>query len=450
MRDRPDEGFGGSDSVPFEPLGGSDAGAISDAQLLEHVRAVVAPVAKDVSAVIEDPRALQMARDLADVFADHPTIAGMTKAEALQALGHRGPVDHAMFESRFDHFVRMGLIRSYLPKKNQKRYVLDPAGLVGLLVFERIGARGGVDEMLYLLDRTGRIVQSGEADRATVVAHLRRCRQLLSVYAAQLARMVEAASIRELVDEQRHHDPRRAEAEVHKLNQLVTRHYPADHELNDLAFRLLETELHYRTQVLAAVNRVLDQGGASLDFSVLLPEQYITAALDATFDELAQVGERLVVDPPMPWTDPGSLLEAIDEYRPRHRVRIRPPAPASVGESDPIGRLQRRHREDHQRRRLAAESHLQTADTVELTGVLRALGWPQAAEQLTALLSLSADPTQPFSVELGLMLLVDSEAPVTYLHSVTLRRATPDDDGLLQEVVAAPAGSGDRGLAGDR
>jgi hypothetical protein len=234
---------------------------------------------------------------------------------------------------------------------------------------------------------------------------------------------VESASIRDLIDEQRHHDPGRVEQQVHALNRLVTDRFQRDHELSDLAFQLVEAELGYRHQVLAAVERVLDQGGASLDFSVLTPEQYLTAAVDAYAEELAQVGSHLVVDPLMPWLDPGAVLEAIEEYRPRRRVRTRPPAPADSGEPDPIGTLQRRREHERRKRALAAESQLQGQEAVDLTGFLRGMEWPAAAQHLVGLLAISADAAQPFSVDLGQALLVDPETPVTYLHPVTLRRA---------------------------
>ena len=190
-------------------------------------------------------------------------------------------------------------------------------------------------------------------------------------------------------------------------------------------------------QVLAAVERVLDQGGASLDFSVLTPEQYLTAAVEASVVELANVGRHLVVDPPVPWVDPGAVLEAIEEYRPRRKVRTRPPAPDDVGEVDPIGAMQRRHRQERRRRALAAESQLQGQDAVDLTGFLRGLEWPAAAQHLTNLLALSGDPTQPFSVDLGQALLIDPETPVTYLHPVMLRHIVQSPD--CAEVVERPS-----------
>lgn len=420
---------------PGPRLSSADGARISDRRLLENLRSFIAPVANDASAVVDDPRALQMARDLSEVFAEHAGLEGMTKAEAEQALSRRGPVDRALFDSRFDLFVRMGLIQPFLAKKHQFRYVLDPCGLAGLLVFERMGTRGGVDEMLLLLDRTRWLIEHGPADREAVATYLRRCRHILTAYTAALARLVESASIRDLIDEQRHHDPYRVEEQVHALNRLVTDRYQRDHELSDLAFHLVEAELSYRHHVLAAVERVLDQGGASLDFSVLTPEQYLTAAVEASAGELEQVGSHLVVDPPMPWLDPGAVLEAIEEYRPRRRVRTRPPAPADSGEADPIGTLQRRREHERRKRALAAESQLQGQDAVDLTGFLRGMEWPVAAQHLAGLLAISADPSQPFSIELGQAVLIDPETPVTYLHAVTLRRAASPPDSGQEETI---------------
>jgi hypothetical protein len=331
-------------------------------------------------------------------------------------------VDRALFESRFDLFIRMGLIKPFLEKKKQSRYVLDPSGMVGLLVFERLGTRGGVEEMLLLLDRTRRLIETGEADRATLAKHLKRCRQLLSVYTASLARLIGTASISELMDEHRNHDPRRVQHDVHLLNRLVTDRFARDFELGELAFQLVKAELAYRHQVLSAVDRVLDQGGASLDFSVLTPEQYLSAALDASLEELSEVARQLVVDPPSAWLDPGSIVDALDEFRPTRRQPSRPPGPTGGMDADPIGTMQQQHQRMIRQRRLAIESHLGNADSIDLTASLREMGWPAAAVELVELLGVSADPTQPFTVRLGGKALIEAEAPVTYLHPVTLHR----------------------------
>ncbi|TQM43904.1 hypothetical protein [Pseudonocardia cypriaca] len=415
--------------IPSPDPTGSDRESPSDAIVLKRLRSFVASIANDASAVTDDPRALQLARDLSEVFADHAGLTGLTKAEAEQALAKYGHYDEAFFESRFELFIRMELISPFLAKKHQQRYVLDPSGLAGLLVFERLGTRGGVDEMLLLLDRTRWMLERGDIDRVDLVRYLKRCRQLLSVYAAKLARLVDTASIAVLIEEHRNHDAARVQQDVHSMNKLVSDRFPGDHELGDLAFRLVEAELRYREQVIAAVSRVLDQGGATLDFSVLPAEQYRTAAQDCTLDELAGVGASLVVDPPQPWIDPGALLDAIEEYRPRVRVSGRPPAPTVKAEDDPIGAMRTRYERKAYERARQMEDYLQGAQAVELTLTLRALGWPQAGEQLMELLAVSADPDQPFSVELGQMLLVDREGAVTYMHPVFLKR--PQEQGLL-------------------
>src|SRR5258708_18067397 len=143
----------------------SCTGEVSAERLLENLRSCVAPIANDASAVVEDPRALQMARDLSEVFAEHAGVSGLTKAEAEQALARRGPLDRTLFESRFDLFVRMGLIQPFLAKKHQSRYVLDPCGLAGWRWFGRMGTRAAGDEMLLVLGRTRWLVEPGEAAR---------------------------------------------------------------------------------------------------------------------------------------------------------------------------------------------------------------------------------------------------------------------------------------------
>lgn len=396
---------------------------VSDLQLLDNLRSFVAPIARDMAAVTDDPRALELARDLSEVFADHAGLTGMTKAEVERAVVGRGKVDRALFDSRFDLFARMGLIKPFLEKKSQSRYVLDPSGAVGLLVFERLGTRGGVEEMLLLLDRTRWLIESGDVDRVTVAKQLKRCRQLLSVYCASLSRLIETASISELMDEHRNHDPRKVQHDVHVLNRLVTDRFDRDYELEELAFQLVKAELAYRRQVLNAVERVLAQGGASLDFSVLTPEQYLSAALESSLEELSEVAAGLVVDPPGAWLDPGSVVDSLDEFRPRNRLPSRPPEPTEGTETDPIATMQQQHERLARQRRLRIESHLQDADSIDVTEALRAMGWPAAAVELVELLGASADPTQPFTLTLDEKALIDAESQVTYLHPVVLHRA---------------------------
>lgn len=409
------------------------AARVGDARVLRNLRAFVAPIAHDAAAVTDDPRTVALARDLMSVFADHAGLYGMTRAELTSELSRRGHIDLALIDSRFDLFVRMGLVKPYLAKKHQSRYVLDPAGLAGLLVFERLGMRGGVDEMIALLDRARWLLERGETSRAEVTTLLGQSRQILAAYAAELRRLVDSAPLGELIEEQRRHDPGRVEEQVHLLNRLVTERFAGDHELGDLAFAVVEAQLAYRDRVLDAVGRVLDEGGASLDFSVLTPEQYLDAAINASRDELAEVGNQLVADPPLPWLDPGTIVDALDEYRPQRRARVRPEEPVPGHAGDPIEAIQAAQERQRRRRRLAAEANLGDGDSVDLTLTLRWMAWPEAAQWLVGLLGLSSDESEPFTVELGLQPLIDFDAKVTYLHAVMLRRNDAPSGGASLE-----------------
>jgi len=398
--------------------------SVSDEQLLSNLRAFVAPVATNAGAVTSDAEVLRLARDVSAVFADDSQPGGLAKAEVYAGVtARRGiPCDHGLFEARFTLFEALNLVQPYLAKKHQDRYVLNPAGLAGLLVVDRLGVHGGVDELVLLLDRARWVLERGTVDRAAVIEHLRSCRRLLSVYAANLERLVETAPLHELMAEQRQHEHRDIEGQVHALNRLVTDRFLADPELDDKAMGLIEAEQRYRRHLMAAVERVLDEGGNSLDFNVLSPEEYLTAAINGPLDALSEVGRHVVVDPPMPWTDAGALLEAIDNYAPRRRIRQRPPEPPDADEPDPIALLRRQHDAELKRRRLAAENSLQGADEVELTSQLSLAGWPGAARILADLLVLHSSREQPFALDVGEMLLIDPEAAVTYLHPVRLRR----------------------------
>lgn len=426
--------------------GAPAAPASSEAtRLLANLKAFMAPVAADAAAVITDVRALAMARDLPDVFTERPGVSALTKAEVLAGLMRRGHTDESLLESRFTLFTAMGLVLPYLGKKHQQRYTLDPAGVVGLLVFERMAARGGVEEMLHLLDDTRALAEQADSTREEVLTRLVRCRQLLNIYAAMLARLVETAPLAELIDQHRHHDPTKVEEQVHALNRVVTARFPRDHELEDAAFALVEAELDYRARVFAAVERVLDQGGASLDFSVLTAEQYLSAALNADLGALSQVGQTLVIDGPMPWLDPGSVLEAVEEYAPKRRPVVRPPESHAVLDPDPIGTLQQRALKAAAERRLTADSRLQGDDEVDLTSFLRDAGWPAAAEVLVGLLALSHDHDEPYEVQMSQALLVDTGSRVTYLHPTHLRhtnrRPAPREQPATWHSSAHPAGT---------
>jgi hypothetical protein len=403
------------------PKAGPAAGP--DGHVLESLRAFVAPVAGDAGAVAEDPRVIALARALMTAFASREYAGVLTKAEVLEQVRHNEPdLDERLFESRFTLFVELGLLRPYLNKKHQTRFSLNPAGLVGLLVLERLGARGGIDELLHLLGRTRALLEDGQATGAEVRGAMATSCQLLHVFSGDLRRLIDTAPLHELIGEHTQQDPQHVTEAASALNKVVTVRFADDGDMSALAYDLLRSALEYRELVTRAVERVLDQGGGSLDFSVLSPEQYLAAAIDEGLDALCAVGSDLVVDPPTPWTHSGEVIDVLDELTPRRRTRQRPPTPAVHAEADPLGRMAENAARERRQRRTRAESRLLGADSVDVTSFLRDAGWPAAARALTEFLTLAHDPDEPFAIELAEGILIDPEAPVTYLHPTRLMR----------------------------
>jgi hypothetical protein len=115
---------------------------------------MVAPVAQDSGALISEEYLIEVAREVCGAFSDPDAAGGLTRSEIRARVD--GAADQATLDARFNVFVKLELLRPVLEKKHQQRYRLNPAGMVGQLVFERIGERGGIDELLTMLDRTWR------------------------------------------------------------------------------------------------------------------------------------------------------------------------------------------------------------------------------------------------------------------------------------------------------
>lgn len=183
-------------------------------------------MAYDAGAAADDEAVVEIAAAVCETYGHEDAADGLTKTEILERIDGRFAA--ADVESRLDLFIRLELLRPILDKKHQSGYVLNPTGVVGLLVFERIGERGGVDELLHLLDRTRRLIESGPAAEATVPSALERLRGLFALFANEVARLVAAAPLDELLAERRFHDRAGLITQVASLNGVVTDQFPSD------------------------------------------------------------------------------------------------------------------------------------------------------------------------------------------------------------------------------
>ena len=386
---------------------------------LRRLRALVAPVAGDAGAVVNDPALLDVAQAVYAAFGEAGASGGLTKTQIAAACP--GVRDKPGFDTRLDLFVRLGMLQPHFDKTSQQRLVFNPTSAAGLLVFERLGERGGVDELMSLLDRTRADVRSGAATREQVAASLRSARHLLSVFADHLLRLVSSAPLSELIAERRHHAHADLVDEVRALTGLVSDAFP---DLDPQAYRVVVQAQRYVGARESFVTRLLDEGAASRDFSLLDPEDYLTAARTGTQADLAQVFARAVFDPPSPWADPTTVAEAVTEVRPRPQVRERPPRPSDetpVG--DPLEAVLERAEKARRKRARRVDILLGSDSEAELVAAMRKAGWPGAASLLVEALGAAADTSLPVSVSMTDELLVEPDGPVTYLTPVVLRRA---------------------------
>jgi hypothetical protein len=300
--------------------------------------------------------------------------------------------------------------------------VVRPAGLVGALASERVAEYGGVDEMVLLLDRTRTALRLPHPDPRLVLKHLNACRHALMVFAMDLQRRVASGTSAELIQAGRQHDHSAYTRQVADLNELVTSRFTGRFELEEAGTSLIEAEQFYRSQVRAAIGKVLAQGGAGLNFDVLTPAEYEAAALTAGADELAQVGEGLVADMPPVYVDTAAMLEAVERYKPRPRGRVRPPeAPVQTTDPDPLGALERAGEDTRRHRRLGLEALFVGEREVDLTPTMQS-SWDATMRVIVDAIALDADPREPFVLDIAELLLVDPQAPVSYLHPTRLIR----------------------------
>ncbi|WP_406377089.1 hypothetical protein [Streptomyces sp. NBC_00197] len=399
---------------------------------LANWQAFMAPVAEDAGAVAQHPEVARVAIAILNVFGEHAGSHGLTKTQVLEALaGNSQGWSLELIERRLAVLMRLGFLEPYLLKAHQDRYVVRPAGLAGALAAERLAEHGGVDELILLLDRARAVFGRSNPDPDAALDYLMSCRNALRVFALDLQRQVATGTPAELMESQRHHDHQGFTRQVTGLNKLVTDRFSGDWTLEEAATALIEAEQFYRQQVMAAADKVLEQGGGSLNFDVLTVTEYTDAAVKGSVALLAQVGTALVADMPGVWIEPSALVEMVEGFAPRSRVRVRPPVP-DVGEDDSDEVLQRAeeaHERVQERRRLLADELLAGADEVDLTQALYEAGWPAAAAIVTDVLGLGDDPGEPYAVVVEDALLADPAASVTYLHPLFLRRTEGDGFG---------------------
>lgn len=385
----------------------------------------MAPLASNRGAVAASERHLRVARELCDALLHEEAHGGLTRSEILSQVS---PDLRELADSRIDVFVELGLLQTYILKRHQQRYVLNMAGYIGLMVAERIGERGGVEELLRLLHRTRQEIEAGRIDEETVASRLREARKVFIGFANELRRRLATDTLRELASYTRDHDSTEAFAEVVILARLVGGRFAAQSER---AAALIRAAQVYTRELEQVTRKLIEEGATRRDFSFLDPSEYDEAARSAPLAALEEVGASIVFDmgaaPIAPWQVTGAL----SSYRPKTLIRRRPQPPSPSTDPDPLALYERMRHHAQARIERDAELFLQGADSVQLTDRLRATDWRGVRQTLARFLTIHHHSPRRFHVELRDGVLVDPFAEATYFSPASLARV--DEPSKLGE-----------------
>lgn len=405
----------------------------SGADGLEHIPPFAAPVAATAGAVTDDPAALRIAEAVRDVFGDFGSEHGLSRAEIAQACA--AVASAGEFDARFRVFIKYRLLEPLHDKPHDQRYVFNPTSGAALLVYERLGEAGGVQEITMLLDRTREGLLNGSLTEEQLAAKIAQARRSLANYTNHLLRLVRTKAIEDLLG-QRHHHARTASLEEAKhLVHAVAEQYPA---LRPAGTRLIQEALRYTAAVNEFHDRLMQQATIRRDFSMLLPEQYVTAARRSSTDALARVFATTVFDPPHTQITTGQILTAAAEHQPPPPRQRLPRPPARTPGPDPVEAARAKAALARQRREATVTLLMAGKDEADVTNVLRALPWQEAVKHLVELLRAAADPAIPFMLNLSREVIVDAAGPVTYASPVTAYRIPDSPQGMDDDTEAAP------------
>ncbi|NYH55745.1 hypothetical protein HNR06_005334 [Nocardiopsis arvandica] len=397
--------------------------------LTAQLSALVAPLAKNSNAVIDDPGLLDVARAVFAAYASTPTIDGLTMRELRAACAHVCD-DDAVFEQRFHTFQALRMLLPAFEKKYEQRYILHPISMVGMHVILRVCERGGIGELIALLDHTRSAIEHHGANEDDVRESLLESRRILTVIANHLHVLVDTRTLDELIAERRQHEHPGLMEHVQALSNVVTDRFPA---LDTMAVTVTITAHRYVSARERFLNRIIEDGARSGDFSVLSPEEYLTAFKHAPVDLLSEVFTHVPVDPPDPGINAAALAEEVQSLSVRRVRPTRPPRPENrADEDDPLQDVLRKKDRRRQQAHQSAELVQREPGSTELTDRMRSWGWPLAAVRLTELLHIS-DPKGPYEIEMTDTLFVSPGEPLTYLSRVLLHRhadSVPVQDGM--------------------
>jgi len=381
--------------------------------------AMAAPVAAHGGAVVDDPSLVRYAEAVIGAFGQGDIDQGLTRAQIVDRALRGTDLDRDELDRRIDTFIDLAMLLPYRDKAHQQRYVISTDSVAGSLFFRKGLTEGGIEELLQLLGATADAIEAGRHDAGRVADALREQRGYVEMWTAAVNRLTATATLSELVAERAHHDGDRMLSQVERVVDVVTRHHP---NLRVAAAALLTAAQAYLVATQRLLERIVDEGAATRDFSLLDPSDYARLATTGTVEELAAAFDGVVWDPPRPQVAPADIVAALRAYRPNRRQPRRPPVDADTSRPpvDPLEGLDQRLDILRRQREHAAELLLQGAHFIELSAHLRASPWPAALRSIVELATLDADEHSAYRLTMADTIVIDTDAHTTWTSDARL------------------------------
>jgi hypothetical protein len=381
--------------------------------------AMAAPAAAHGGAVVEDAGMLRYAEAVIGAFGQGDIERGLSRAQIIDRVRRSADVDPDELDRRIDTFVELAMLLPYHDKAHQQRYVVSTDAVAGNLFFRKGLTSGGIEELLQMLGATADAIEAGRQDETRVAAALTEQRGYVEMWTAAVNRLTDTATLPELVDERRQHDGERMLSQVERVVGVVNDFHPS---LRVTATALLNAARSYLAATQRLLERIVEEGASTRDFSLLDPADYAQLATTGTVEQLAAVFDRVVWDPPRPSMSPSDVVAAMRSYRPQRRRQRRPPVetPSAGPSSDPLEGIEERLDLRRQQREHAAELLLQGGASIELSAHMRAAPWPAALRIIVDAAALDSDAGADYRLYLADSIVIDVDAHTTWTSDARL------------------------------
>jgi hypothetical protein len=354
---------------------------VAEEAVVSVFRQIVAVVARQADAAIDDPALFRLADTLFAAFAR----AGEDGLTAEQIRAACADFPDEVIDNRLGVLRKLGAIQPAFDKPYQREYRASFTSYVSMLFVQRMLARGGQSELHQLLTMEKVRLEGGQGSAEEALEVVVGITTALRLLVAELVALTVSGTVEAL----RERAPLLWNAkslidQASAVHEILLEFWPG---LSRQCGQLRSAIAAYEDASTNASARLMAAAGTSRALNLLPPEMWKRFARRASVDELAAVLADQVFDAPSPWHDVADLAEAVAGKPQPTGGRSTPPrSRVPDGDEQPPQEWS-----DAEAERLAAvaDEVLGGGDSVAVEQLLAAVDWPTARRVLADLVAAS-------------------------------------------------------------